>query len=232
VTAVRLRRSIEALTAAAVLLGVTVLLTGELTPGYDHRYDTVSRLASPGQPYAMVVRSAIVAVGVLVTLTARALRESAANYRRLVSRLVGVAGAAAVVVGVAPKDPPDVRPSTVSQLHVTASLIGVGALVAAMVYVAWSSPDSAERRRSAASVTLIVIAGAAFPLTWGSVVYGLLQRIILVTALAWLVATARRNSPCPGSGHDNPPCPHPARVGRRRFERAAAVPSDGGRPVA
>jgi hypothetical membrane protein len=102
--------SVPALTAAVVLLGGTVLLAGALTPGYDHRYDTVSRLASPGQPFAMVVRSAIVAVGVLVMLTARTVRESGATYRRPVSLLVGVAGAAAVVVGVAPKDPPDVSP--------------------------------------------------------------------------------------------------------------------------
>lgn len=190
IPAVRRRRRASALTAAAVLLGVTVLLTGELTPGYDHRYDTVSRLASPGQPFAMVVRSTIAAVGVLMMLTARTLRKSAASYRRLVSLSVGVAGAAAVVGGVAPKDPPDVGPTTVSQLHVAASLVGVGALVAGMVYVTWSSPHSAERRRSAVSLTLIVTAGAVFPHTWGSVVYGLLQRVILVTALAWLVATA------------------------------------------
>jgi hypothetical membrane protein len=189
-----------ALTAAAGLLGVTVVLTGALTPGYDHRYDTVSRLASPGQPFAMVVRSAIVAVGVLVTLTARALRNSAATYHRPLSLFVGVAGAAAVVVGVAPKDPPDVDPTTVSQLHVAASLIGVGALVAAMVYLTWSSPHRIERRHSAASLTLILIAGAAFPFAWGSVIYGLLQRVILLTALAWLVTTARRHSAGNGRG--------------------------------
>jgi hypothetical membrane protein len=194
IPAVHRQTSASVLTAAAVLLGVTVLLTGELTPDYDHRYDTVSRLASPGQPFALVVRSAIVAVGVLVVLTARALQESAAAYRRRVSLLVGVAGAAAVVVGVAPKDPPGAVPTTASQLHVAASLIGVGALVAAMVHVAWSSPCRAERRRAAAALTVIVIAGTAFPLTWGSVVYGLLQRIILVTALTWVVATARRSS--------------------------------------
>lgn len=202
--AVHRQRRVSALTAAAVLLGVTVLVTGALTPGYDHRYDTVSRLASPGQHFAMVVRSAIVAVGVLVTLTARTLRDSAAPYRRPVSLLVGVAGAAAVVVGLAPKDPPDVGPTTLSQLHVAASLIGVGALVAAMAYVTWSSPHRAERRRSAASLTLIVIAGTAFPLAWGSVVYGLLQRIILLTALAWLVAAARRNRRSGGDARDRP----------------------------
>jgi hypothetical protein len=185
-------RTASALTAMAVLLGIIVALAGELTPGYDHRHDTVSRLASPGQPFAMVVRAAIVAVGVLVMLTARARRGSAATYRRPVSRLVGVAGAAAVVVGAAPKDPPDVDPTAVSQVHVAASLIGVGALLAAMVYVTWSSPHRAERRRSAVSLTLVVSAGTAFPFTRGSVVYGLLQRVVLVTAVAWLVGTARR----------------------------------------
>lgn len=188
------QRTASALTAVAVLLGITVLLTGELTPGYDHRYDTVSRLASPGQPFAMVVRSVIVAVGGLLRLTARQLRESAATYRRPVSVLIGVSGAAAVIVGVAPKDPPDVDPTTVSQLHVAASLLGVAALMAAMTYVTLSSPHRVERRLSAASLTLIVIAGTAFPFTWGTVSYGLLQRVILVTALAWLVTIARRNS--------------------------------------
>lgn len=183
-----------ALTAAALLLGVAVVGAGQLTPGYDHRYDTVSRLASPGQPFAVAVRSVIVAVGVLVTLTARMLRGSAASYRRLVSRLVAVAGAATVVVGVAPKDPPEVDPTTASRLHVAASLIGVGALVAAMIYVTWSSPHHMERRLSAGSLTLIVIASAAFPFTWGSAIYGLLQRVILLTALAWLVTTARIDS--------------------------------------
>jgi hypothetical protein len=41
---------------------------------------------------------------------------------------------------------------------VAASLIGVGALVAAMLCVTWSSPHRAERRRSAASQTLNVTA--------------------------------------------------------------------------
>jgi len=214
IPAVHRQRSVVALTAAAVLLGVTVLVTGELTPGYDHRYDTVSRLASPGQPYAMVVRSAIVAVGVLVVLNAEALRTSAATDRRLVSLLVGVVGAAAVVVGAAPKDPPDVGPTTVSQLHVASSLIGVGALVGAMLCVTWSSPHRAERRRSAASLTLIVTAATAFTLTWGTVVYGLLQRVILLTALAWLVATA--GAPLPRNDRRD------LGRGRRALRRVAA----------
>lgn len=225
IPAVHGQRSVRALTAAAFLLGVTVLLTGEFTPGYDHRYDTVSRLASPGQPFAMVVRLAIVAVGVLVTLTARALWKSAVTYRRVVSLFVGVAGTAAVVVGVAPKDRPDVDPTTVSQLHVAASLIGVGALIAAMIYVTWSNPHRVERRRSAASLTLIVIAGTAFPFTWGSVVYGLLQRIILLTALAWLVATARRSSAGGGGPEGRVPTAGPC---TRRSRRRRPVTSDRG----
>ena len=44
------------------------------------------------------------------------------------------------------------------------------------------------------SLSLIALAGIAFPLAWGSVVYGILQRVVLVTALAWLVDTARRAS--------------------------------------
>jgi hypothetical protein len=104
--AVHRQGSASVLTAAAVLLGLTLLVTGELTPGYDHRYDTVSRLASPGQPFAMVVRSAIVAFGVAMVLTATVRRSPAAVRQRLVSLYVGVAGAAAVVVGVAQRTRP------------------------------------------------------------------------------------------------------------------------------
>jgi hypothetical membrane protein len=217
-------RTAAALTAVAVLLGVTVVAAGELTPGYDHRYDTVSRLASPGQPFAAVVRSAIVAVGVLIGLTARELGASTAAAPRAVGRLVGVAGAAAVIVGVAPKDPPDVDPTAVSQLHVAASLVGVAALVAAMATTSWSGHRRAERRGAAAALILVVVAGMAFPFTWGSVLYGVLQRVVLLTALVWLVVTARRTRVHRTGEADV--CPGGATESRWRTEERADEPED------
>ena len=54
-------------------------------------------------------------------------------------------------------------------------------------------PHRVERQRSTASLALIVIAATAFPFTWGTVIYGVLQRIILATVLAWLIAAVRHD---------------------------------------
>jgi hypothetical protein len=180
------------LAVGSFLLVVTVVVAGALTPEYDHRYDTVSRLASPGQPYAAAVRAVIVACGVLVVARARGCRPIAATGSRAADRLVALAGTAMIVSGVAPKDPPGVRPTPASQLHVAAAVCAVAALALAMAHRAWRGRRPGERRGSAAALALVTGLGAWFPLTWGTAAYGLLQRAVLATTLTWLVAMAWR----------------------------------------
>ena len=178
------------LTVGAGLLVVTVVVAGALTPGYDHSADTVSRLASPGQPHAAVVRAAIVAVGALVTGRAWELRSDSACCPRVVSRLVGTAGVAMVVAGLAPKDPPGGMTSLASRLHVAAVVCGVTALAVAMACTVRHGRRQIERRGSAAALALVVVSGTAFPVAWGTGAYGTLQRVVLTTTLVWLLAVS------------------------------------------
>ena len=202
------------LAVGSLLLVVTVIVVGALTPDYDHRYDTVSRLASPGQPYAAVVRGAIVAVGALVLVRARVCRTLAAAGAQVVNRLLAVAGTAMVVSGIAPKDPPGVRPTLASQLHVAAVVSGVAALAVAMAHTAWRGRRPAERRGSAAALAVVTVLGGTFPLAWGTGAYGLLQRAVLATALTWLVAATWLRVMPPG----------PSAAGRRGRPRVPARP--------
>jgi hypothetical protein len=186
------------LAVGSLVLVVTVVVAGALTPDYDHRYDTVSRLASPGQPYAAVVRGTIVAVGALVLARAWVCRTVAAPGSPVVDRLVAAAGSAMVVAGIAPKDPPGVASTPASELHVAAAVCGVAALAVAMAHTAWRARRPAERRGSVAALALVAGLGATFPLAWGTAAYGLLQRAVLATALTWLVAVTWRPITAPG----------------------------------
>ena len=82
--------------------------------------------------------------------------------------------------------------TAISQLHVAAAVIGVAAIFTGMVLTAATGPQRTDRRWSAAAAAVVVIAGAAFPFAWGTAVYGILQRVILLTTLAWLVGAAYR----------------------------------------
>ena len=170
------------LVAGVVVMVTTVLLAGAWTPGYDLRSDTVSRLASPGQPYAAAVRAAIVVDGLLIVAAARRI-----GVQR---RLIGVSGVATVVAGIAPKDRPHVDATLVSQLHVGAAVCSQAALVVAMLMVAWLGAHVAERRASALAGTVTIAAAAIFPFTWGSMIYGLLERLLLVVPATWLIAVS------------------------------------------
>ena len=136
--------------ASVVLLAVTVIVVGSETPGYSQWADTVSHLASPGQPHARVTQACIVLYGLLIIAGSRPLGGRVPGRDRLLARLVALYGVAAVVAGVAPKDAPAVRRSLMSAIHVDATIAGGICIVAAMVVVASAAPELSARRLSAA----------------------------------------------------------------------------------
>jgi hypothetical protein len=183
---------------AVLLPAAAVLAAGTWTPGYGHGPDTVSRLASEGQPWAWLVRSALVVGGLLLVAGARAL----AGAGRPVTTLARLSGVATVVAGLAPKDPPGVPASTLSSLHVAAAVAGVVAVVAAMAVVAVGGAGGRQRLVAATAGVVTVGAGAAFPFLWGSAVYGVVERVVLAVPACWLVSMVR-----------------PARAGQGRSQR-------------
>jgi hypothetical protein len=184
-------RTATALVLGAVLLpAAAVLAAGAWTPGYGHGPDTVSRLASDGQPWAWLVRAALVAGGLLLVAGARALGGG-----RSVAALARLSGMATVVAGLAPKDPPGVPASTLSTLHVGAAVTGVAALMLAMALVAVRGGARAERLVAATAGVVTVGAGATFPFLWGSAVYGVVERVVLAVPACWLVTLVRPAAP-------------------------------------
>jgi hypothetical protein len=182
------------LTAAVVLVpALPVLLATAWTPGYDARRETVSRLASAGQPYAGPVRAARVVTGVLVGGAARSAAGGVARGRRLVRGLLIVAGAATVVAGLVPKDPPATPPTTASTVHVAAAVLAGTCVVAAMGLAARWGRRRVVRRASAVAAAVSACAGAAFPFLWGTVAYGVLERVVLVAAGGWLLTVSERS---------------------------------------
>lgn len=162
-------------------LVTTIVVVGALTPGYSQSSDTVSRLASPGQPFALVASAGFILYGLLVLAGALTFGD------RLVGRLVAVYGAAAVVAGLAPKDPPDGVPTLASQVHVDATIVGGVAIIAAMAIVAMRSRRVRSSRLSAACCLLTCSLAIAFRFAWGSPIYGLIERAMLAVAMVWLL---------------------------------------------
>jgi len=180
--------------AGAVVLGTTVLVVGALTPGYSQLGDTVSRLGSPGQPYAVLARVGVVLYGLLVIAGAGSLGLATRHRRRVLRSLVRVYGAAAVLAGVVPKDLPGTPHTLASRLHVDATIVGGLALLAAMVLVARTAPASIDRWTAAVTAASTIVSLVVFRLSWGSATYGLAERVSLGLAVLWIVAVERRSS--------------------------------------
>jgi hypothetical protein len=154
------------------VFAVAVVVIGSLTPGYSQWSDAVSRLASPGEPWAVAARAVFAAYGLLVIAGASTLRRYAGRHGRWLVRCLVLYGIACVVAGVAPKDQPGAAHTLVSQVHVDAS-IGAGALaIGAMALVAACGLTRAGRRTAAATALLTGVAAGFFRFTWGTGVYG------------------------------------------------------------
>jgi hypothetical protein len=179
---------------SGLVLALTVVAIGILTPGYRPAVDTVSRLGSPGQPYAAVARAGFVLYGLLVLAGTPAVRGP--------RRLVGAYGVAAIVAGLAPKDAAGAPHTPWSAIHVDAAVLGGVAIVAAMAVVAGDRSGPSWRRRSSlAAAAITVLAALAFRLCWGSPVYGLLERIVLAVPAVWVGSTALGGVGVLGVGH-------------------------------
>jgi hypothetical membrane protein len=175
---------------STAVIALTVFAVGAATPGYSPWSDTVSRLGSPGQPHAMLARAGFIAYGLLVMCGAMSLGRRAPGRENLFSALLAGYGAMGVVAGLAPKDMPHTRHTTASQVHVAATIVGGGLLLLAMALVAQRAPTRTDRTVAMGAASIIVLTALIFRFTWGSSIYGLVERVLLATAAFWLTALA------------------------------------------
>ena len=180
-------------TAASVgLFAVAVIVLGALTPGYNQWSDTVSRLGSPGERWALAARAVFIAYGFLVMTGAGTLRRSARQHGRTLAILLALYGVTCIVAGLAPKDQPGAPHTALSQVHVAATVMGGGLAIGAMLLVARFGRTRRARRAAIVMAPLTGLAAAVFRFTWGTPVYGLCERVVLGLGMCWISVLATR----------------------------------------
>jgi hypothetical membrane protein len=177
--------------ASAALFALAVVVIGALTPGYDQWSETVSRLASPGERWALAARAVFIAYGLLVIGGACTLRHCVQRHGGALALLLALYGAACIVAGLAPKDQPGIHTAT-SQLHVASTVAGGALAIGAMVLVARYGLTRRARRTAAALALLTTMASVILRCTWGSPVYGLCERVVLGLGMCWISVLAAR----------------------------------------
>ncbi len=178
--------------SSAVVLGTAVVVIGTMTPGYRPMAETVSRLGSAGQPHAAWMQAVFVLYGLLVLVGAGPVGDYVTQRPRLLSEAIAGYAAAGVVAGLAPKDPPDVPVTTVSQIHVAATIVGGAMILVAMISVARFGPARGDRRAAVALAAFTVVGVVVFRFTWGSSTYGLVERSFLGASAGWVSVIAAR----------------------------------------
>jgi len=176
--------------ASSGLLVLLVVVVGLWTPHYDQLAYTVSRLGSPGEPHAVIARVGFVLYGLLVIAGAGPLAGYGGRLAPWFARLVAVYGAAGLVVGLAPKDLPGTPTTTTGSIHVAATVVGGAAILAAMVVVAWRAPCHRDRRTARMVAPVTAVSAVVFPLTWGTAIYGLVERVLIGSVTIWLTVLA------------------------------------------
>lgn len=172
------------------VFAVAVIILGSVTPGYSQWSDPVSRLASPGEPWAPGARAVFAIYGVVIIASAGSLRNCGQRHGHWVSLVLALYGLACVVAGIAPKNQPGTPPTLASQVHVTAAVLAGALLVGAMVLISRCAATIVTRRTATAMAALTGAAAGIFRLTWGTHLYGLSERLLLGLGMGWLSALA------------------------------------------
>ena len=180
-------------TAASVaMFAAAVVVLGALTPGYNQWSDTVSRLGSPGERWALAARAVFMAYGLLVITGAGTLRPSVSRHGRTLALLLTLYGATCIVAGLAPKDQPGAPHTVMSQVHVASTVVGGALAIGAMVLVARFGLTRRARRAATVLAPCTGLAAAVFRFTWGTPVYGLCERVVLGLGMCWISVLATR----------------------------------------
>jgi hypothetical protein len=184
------RRLSAPLATAAALLGAVGMLTAS---GGTTLFQYVSEAGVAGAPRAGLYRASVLLIALSLVLLAAATRVRwAAPTLLLAAPLAAVSGVVTCSQGC--PLPPYERSTAADLVHAAASITALLLCCLAMLLYARSAPGSALRTAGrvglAVAVPLLGLAGAAMVFVGRGTLAGVLERIALVAATAWLIATA------------------------------------------
>jgi hypothetical protein len=193
---VRLSRLTAAGATGSAVLGAAGLLTAAARfplSGY------VSEAGVSGTPHSVLYRLSIFAIALALGLLAVAARSTvaiAAGSLAAAALFVAVSGTATCSPGC--PLPPYERPTAADVVHGASSIVALGWCGLAMLGFAVRASDGWLRRLGwagvAVAVPLLTLSGAALALAGRGTLSGVLERLALFAACAWLVATATRHT--------------------------------------
>jgi hypothetical membrane protein len=174
---------------APVILGITVLVVGCITPGYDPIADSVSLMGTPEQPYAWLLSSGYWIYGGLMCFAAYGLSRifTEVPQIKLLSTLLFIHALGTILLAVFPD-------STTSfnreMIHNFVSAVAYAPLLG-MIYIFRNlvrNNSSFSRLGAFGLVVLIVNIPIPFVHMIGplSVIGGLLQRVLCACSFTWL----------------------------------------------
>ncbi|MEV7622915.1 DUF998 domain-containing protein [Actinoplanes sp. NPDC089786] len=181
------RRRLAAVAAAAVFGGALAMLAGLIAAPGPWEQGYVSEAGVTGLPFAGVYRTGLVVLAIGVGCLGLSLR---ARLLLVAAVLAGISGAVPCTAG-CPLPPYEV--STFGDVvHAGAAILGMAVLAGAMAVRWWTADD----RLSGLAAGVVVPVGGALGLTMvfaGRVPLGaVLERLLLVVAVAWLIGTGLR----------------------------------------
>lgn len=174
---------------APAILGITVLVVGYITPGYNPVSDTVSLMGTPEQPYAWLLSSGYWVYGILMLFAAYGLHRIFIDYPQIkpLPILLGIHALGTILLAVFPD-------STTSfyreMLHNFISGIAYVPLLA-MIYIFRNlTMDNSSFSRLRAFGLLVLIINIPLPFVHMveplSAAGGLLQRVLCACSFTWL----------------------------------------------
>jgi uncharacterized protein DUF998 len=176
---------------APLIAASIVLVAGWVTPGYDPRVRTISRLAEPGFPFAAAVELAIYLVGVASLALAVALRPGSTLGRAL----LGIAGVALLVAAAIRLDPASAQATTEHRMATTVAMLALaGAPLAFALSLRRRSGWEAYGRISFAfgvAEVAMLLAGLAL-LATSFAAWGVWERCFLALPMGWIVLVSAR----------------------------------------
>ena len=183
------RLSAPLATGAALLAAVGMLAASGGTALFQY----VSEAGVPGSPRAGLYRASVVLIALSLVLLAAATRVRWAAPTLLLAAPFAATSAVVTCSRGCPL-PPYETATAADLVHAAASIAALVLCCLAMLWYAVSPPGSALRTAGRAGLAIVVpllgLAGAAMVFVGRGTLAGVLERIALVAASAWLITTA------------------------------------------